>query len=179
MQYLLNFDALEESLVDCSPSYSRAKDEMHKVGVPRYILLSYVIAALLITVCGFIWFFSGMQAITQGVAFIHPAWQTIKAVKTKQKDDDTFWLSYWVLYGAINMFDSIVPLGSFIPMYELMKTIFYFWLWNSNTKGVEKLYPLVVQPICDFLERFEKIATDVFSTVREEMNKTSASKKEE
>merc|ERR1719289_335703 len=67
---------------------------------------------------GVIGLLCGSKAVTQSVAFVYPAFQTIKAVRTKKKEDDTFWLCYWVMYGAVNVVDSILPFTSFIPMFE-------------------------------------------------------------
>ena len=38
------------------------------------------------------------------VAVIYPAWESMKAIDSENKDDDTLWLAYWVFYGGFKCF---------------------------------------------------------------------------
>merc|ERR1719383_1430368 len=123
MEFIYNFSAMEDALVGLSPAYSNVKSKMHNVGVPRFILLAYVVVAVLMLMLGVIGLLFGSKAVTQCVAFIYPAYQTIKALKSTKKEDDTFWLCYWVFYGAINHTKNPAFIHSYIGMNEAKGTM--------------------------------------------------------
>ena len=71
------------------------------------------------------------------VGLIYPVWSSLKAIKSKQTDQDTFtfWLSYWVIYGILAVFESTTNLLFWIPFYELIKIFFYLYLFLPQYKG--------------------------------------------
>ena len=83
-----------------------------------------------------IYIFSGLRALSTLVGVVYPGWCSLKAIKSKDKEDDTFWLSYWIIYGIFSAFESITDLLLFwIPFYELIKICFYFYLFSPQLKG--------------------------------------------
>jgi hypothetical protein len=56
------------------------------------------------------------------IGFVYPALESIKAIESRNKDDDTKWLTYWVVYAylsTIEFFSDI--LLSWFPFYWLAK----------------------------------------------------------
>merc|ERR1712228_225240 len=61
------------------------------------------------------------------------------------KEDDTFWLSYWVVFGIFSAFESITDILLFwIPFYELLKICFYFYLFSPQLKGALTMYVIIM-----------------------------------
>jgi len=49
---------------------------------------------------------------------------SIKAIETKQKDDDTKWLTYWVVYSVFHLMEFFADIFLFwIPLYWFFKVI--------------------------------------------------------
>merc|ERR1719219_188443 len=114
---------------------------------------------------------SGMRAITNLVAYVWPAWQSLKAIKSKAKDDDTKWLTYWVFYGWVSTLESISDQIFFwIPFYELVKCVLYIYLWAPQTNGAMKLYGSVIRPNLEGFMEAEANSKSVLNSAR--MRKT-------
>jgi receptor expression-enhancing protein 5/6 len=122
-----------------------------KIGFP----VVYLLGALLGITALFIYFFSGMRALVHLVAFVYPAWASLKAINSEDQEDDRLWLAYWVFYGFCTVIESVTDLFLFwIPFYELLKMGFYVYLYHM--KGALVLYEKLVRPMVIKLEEKEK-----------------------
>merc|ERR1712232_1485561 len=80
------------------------------------------------------------------VGFVYPAYASFKAIETVQKDDDTQWLTYWVVYAVFTVVESFSDAILFwVPFYYSFK--FGFLLWMMLSRGAETLYKLVLWPL--------------------------------
>lgn len=60
---------------------------------------------------------------------------SFKAIETKQKDDDTKWLTYWVVYAVFSLVEYFTDIFLFwIPLYWFLKVNYYFLLLVMNLK---------------------------------------------
>ena len=49
---------------------------------------------------------------------------SIKAIESKQKDDDTKWLTYWVVYSVFHLMEFFADIFLFwIPLYWFFKVL--------------------------------------------------------
>ncbi|KAJ3599939.1 hypothetical protein NHX12_033891 [Muraenolepis orangiensis] len=83
------------------------------------------------------------------IGFVYPAYYSMKAIESETKEDDTKWLTYWVVYGVFSLgeFFSDIFLYWF-PFYYAFKCLFLLWCmapvaWN----GSQVIYSGVVRPI--------------------------------
>jgi len=121
-----------------------------------------------------IYVFSGLRALGTCVGVVYPAWCSLKAIKSTDKEDDTFWLAYWVIYGIFSAFESITDILLFwVPFYEMLKIVFYIFLFSPQFKGALTLYYAALEPLVSKLMVFEANAASAAKGVRDSMNKGS------
>merc|ERR1712212_681508 len=89
------------------------------------------------------------------IGFLYPAYSSIKAIESHNKDDDTKWLIYWVVFATFSMLESIsdIIIG-WLPFYWLSKCLFLVWCM-SPANGSAIVYRMVILPI--FRENEAKI----------------------
>jgi len=115
-----------------------------KTGVPRKFLLGGCVAFLAIYLV--IGYAGGL--VVNLIGFAYPAYMSVKAVESEDKDDDTQWLTYWVVYGAFNIVEFFTDmfLGWF-PFYFLFKCAFLAWCMAPFTwNGSQFIYNKVLVP---------------------------------
>ncbi|XP_060088641.1 receptor expression-enhancing protein 6 [Heteronotia binoei] len=115
-----------------------------KSGVKRYYLATGSIAFL-----GFYLMFGyGASLLCNLIGFVYPAYASIKAIESSSKDDDTMWLTYWVVYGLFSVaeFFSDTFLCWF-PFYYAGKCLFLLWCMAPITwNGSQVLYHSFIRP---------------------------------
>lgn len=64
----------------------------------------------------------GTLLLSNLIGFLYPAYASIKAVESSGKEDDTKWLTYWVVFSFITIaeFPAEIIL-QWIPFYSLLK----------------------------------------------------------
>ncbi|RWS29553.1 receptor expression-enhancing protein 5-like protein [Leptotrombidium deliense] len=62
------------------------------------------------------------EFICNGVGFVYPAYASIAALESANKDDDTKWLTYWVVFAFFSVLEFFSDtLFSWFPFYWLAK----------------------------------------------------------
>jgi len=125
-----------------------------KTGVNR----TYIFAGVLTVITLFL-LFGGQSCagfLSHLITFLYPALASLKALETRQKDDDTKWLTYWVVFGFLGTFEFFGEiLLSYLPFYYLVKTAFQLWLClPGDSNGSLIVYNRVLRPLA---VRFLKI----------------------
>jgi len=150
-----------------------------KTGVNRlYLFGGCVVVLSLYLVVGYA---SGFIVALLG--FLYPAYASVKAIESTQKDDDTQWLTYWVVYSAFSIIEFFSDIFlSWFPLYFLFKCIFLCWCmapfsWN----GSEFIYRKFIGPFVmkhsseadDLLSEAAKVAKDLYGQAEKEAKKVA------
>lgn len=114
-----------------------------KTGQPRiYIVLALALIALILTAATF-----GLAFLSNLFAF-YPLYSSFKALRTSTKEDDQFWLTYWVVYGTLALAESLVDgVFGWMPFYYIGKIVFMGWCFHPQTKGALVIYHRVLAPL--------------------------------
>lgn len=101
------------------------------------------------------------------IGFVYPAYISVKAIESTDKDDDTEWLMYWVVFAVFSVVEFFSDiLLSWFPFYYFAKCVFLIWCmlpvsWN----GSKYIYTKVVRP---FVQQHEENIDNALSRVKED-----------
>ena len=99
---------------------------------PIFLVIILIVLAFFLSFNSYI---GNIVVLVTGI--FYPALMSFSAIHSKELDDDKQWLTYWVIFGALNIFDN---LGNFIPLYYTFKLCILVYLFFPSTRGSLKLY---------------------------------------
>ncbi|XP_026675177.1 receptor expression-enhancing protein 5-like isoform X2 [Ceratina calcarata] len=146
--------SLENVLNDETKAWTKylAKVEK-KSGVDRlYIFLGIIAGSALYLVFG-----AGQQLVSNVFGFLYPAYCSMKALESPTKDDDTKWLTYWVVFASMTIIEFFSDcILCWFPVYWLFKCLLYIWLMAPiERNGSVTLYHSIIRP--NFLRYHHKV----------------------
>lgn len=82
------------------------------------------------------------------VALAYPLYASVRAIETKSPVDDQQWLTYWVLYSLITLFElTFASIIEWLPFWSSMKLIIISWLVLPYFSGAAYVYQKYVRPV--------------------------------
>ncbi|KAJ4973543.1 hypothetical protein NE237_006717 [Protea cynaroides] len=82
------------------------------------------------------------------VALAYPLYASIRAIETKSPVDDQQWLTYWVLYSMITLFElTFAKVIEWLPFWSYAKLIATCWLVLPYFSGAAYVYEHFVRPV--------------------------------
>ena len=120
-----------------------------KIGVDPGLLVTgvmfVVILLVAVGVCG--------NLLVSIVGFLYPAYRSFKALESDDKEDDTQWLTYWVVYAFFTVFDEMTSwILNLMPFYFMIKLVLMIWMFWPTTNGALVIYNTVLAP---FLRKYQ------------------------
>merc|ERR1711872_393806 len=91
----------------------------------------------------------GAQLLANIVGFVYPAYCSIKALESSVKNDDTQWLTYWVVFAAFSVVEYFADfIAGWVPFYWLSKCLFLVWcMAPMENNGAAVIYSKVILPV--------------------------------
>ncbi|GMH43346.1 hypothetical protein BSKO_11268 [Bryopsis sp. KO-2023] len=82
------------------------------------------------------------------VGTMYPVYKSFKAIESEEtNEDDTQWLTYWTIYGALGLVEGTTDkLLSWFPYYFHAKLAFLLWLQLPHFMGAKTLYKDYMKP---------------------------------
>ncbi len=135
--------------------------EKAKIDKEYAYLAAFVLAAIIL------FKIIGIAFFIDAFCFFPPFIASIKAVVSDSSDDDTNWLSYWLLFGLFKFFESIFGwILQYIPMYYFVKAAFLGYCYSKDAAMSRKLcdeylIPFISPALNAFLGRQPNIKAKV------------------
>ncbi|KAI4260234.1 MAG: hypothetical protein LQ352_000355 [Teloschistes flavicans] len=79
--------------------------------------------------------------------FIIPGYYSLEALFSVGKADDTQWLTYWVVYAFLTVFESLVSAVYWFPFYYTFKFALVLWMALPQTGGAQVIFRSLIQPV--------------------------------
>lgn len=101
----------------------------------------HIVAAAIGLVVLLVFLGIGSDLIVELIGIFYPVFMSLKAIESKQAEDDKLWLTYWVVYGLYTVIDSLaLVFYTWIPFYYPIKLIVLTWLFAPQTRGAVQVY---------------------------------------
>mmetsp|Transcript_32585 Transcript_32585/g.68094 ORF Transcript_32585/g.68094 Transcript_32585/m.68094 type:complete len:129 (-) Transcript_32585:237-623(-) len=100
-------------------------------------------------------FIVGVGSFVMGV--LYPSYMSFKAIRTKDnKEDDTQWLTYWVIYSLVQLIDSVLGFVLiWIPFFSTLKLLATLYLVLPQFKGSLALYVVIEPKLAPLVDKIE------------------------
>jgi len=87
------------------------------------------------------------QFLTNLAGFAIPGYYSLEALFSVSKTDDTQWLTYWVVFAFLTLFESAVNAVYWFPFYYTFKFVLTLWLALPAFGGAQVVFRSFLQPV--------------------------------
>ncbi|XP_010506123.2 PREDICTED: HVA22-like protein f [Camelina sativa] len=93
--------------------------------------------------------------IGPGVMLLYPLYASFRAIESPTMLDDQQWLTYWIIYSLITIFElSVWRILAWLPFWPYLKLLFCMWLVLPMFSGAAYIYS-------NFVRQYVKIGMNV------------------
>nr|XP_050038525.1 receptor expression-enhancing protein 5-like [Dermacentor andersoni] len=115
-----------------------------KTGVQRaYFMLGLGAFSALYLIFGYF-----AELLCNIVGLVYPAYASTRAIESADRNDDTRWLTYWVVYACFSILDFFADgILRFFPFYWLVKVVFLVYCFlPARFNGSARIYNSLIRP---------------------------------
>jgi len=123
--------------------YKVLNDFEAQTSVPKV----YVVLGLGALYFFLVFFNIAAEFLVNTIGFVIPAYYSLHALFTASSADDTQWLTYWVVYAFLTVFESAVSAVYWFPFYYTFKFVAILWMALPQTNGAQVVFHSVLQPV--------------------------------
>ena len=148
-------EKLNKQAVKIPPVVQLAEATGQKPGL--ILLVALFVLGLLVLI------FMGGTILMCLMTVVYPAIQSIKALESKEGDDDKIWLTYWCVFGIFTLLDDWLGfLLAYIPFYFYIRLMIFLYLMLPQFGGARIVYEKLLRPLLiKHQSRIEQIIKDV------------------
>lgn len=84
------------------------------------------------------------------------------------------WLTYWVTYAFLTVFESAVSAVYWFPFYYTFKFMLVLWMALPQTGGAQFVFRSFIQPV--FAKYFERTASGTSANLRSQVDSATSAK---
>lgn len=108
---------------------------------------SQIIGGALAAFCVIFFWILGMAFLATFVGTVYPTYKSFKAIESREKDDDTKWLTYWVIFATLQNLEFFSAYIVFwIPFYQPLRMALLVWcMLPIPANGSKVLYDQVIK----------------------------------
>jgi len=108
------------------------------------------------------------EFLVNTAGFVLPGYYSLEALFSAGTTDDTQWLTYWVTYAFLTVFESAVNAVYWFPFYYTFKFILVLWMALPQTGGAKIVFNSLIQPL---FSRFFTRGGSTSSNLRDQATK--------
>ena len=114
-----------EILDELARKIPKLDETAKKVDVNPGLILSAILFLLAIITL----LMNGFSIVVTSISVIYPGLLSIRAIETPDKADDKHWLTYWMVFGFLNVSETFLFfIFYYIPYWNLLRLGFFIWL---------------------------------------------------
>ena len=92
----------------------------------------------------------GWLIVMTFITVLYPAVHSIRAIESKEEEDDKVWLTYWMVFGVLNVLETFFGfIFWIIPYWGWLRLGLFVWLLLPQFRGSKVIYDSVVKPLME------------------------------
>ena len=136
-----------------------------------------ILGAALSVVFLILMLFQGMLIIGVTMTVLYPALHSVRAIESPDEDDDKRWLSYWMIFGLLNVLETFFGfIFWIIPYWTWLRLGLFVWLLLPNFDGALTIYKSVFKPVLgankdiiqEWISKVQNVASDAANEAKKQ-----------